>query len=56
MIKNNKFRFCIATPYYPNGSDNIIKFELNNNIVVLSVNKPQKLYDLLRDSENQLLK
>ena len=56
MLKNNKFRFCIATPYYPNGSDNIIKFELNNNIVVLSVNKPQKLYDLLRDSENQLLK
>lgn len=53
LLKTNKYDFYILTPYNPNSND-IVKFELSNStIVALSVNKPQKLYELLRDLENR---
>lgn len=43
------FQSMICTPYYKKSSDNLIAFENSKNIyVVLSVNKPDELYNLLK--------
>lgn len=52
VLKNDKSKFCILTPYYKSKIHKMITFELPNDVFVeLSVNKPQDLYDLLYAAE-----
>lgn len=51
--KNNS-KFIICTPYYNQNGSNLISFETSKNVcVILSVNKPDKLYDILEKYNKQ---
>lgn len=48
---NKKSSFFISTPYFSKNINELIAFELPNDIgVILSVNKPDELYELLKKS------
>ena len=50
--KNNS-KFIICTPYNNQNGSNLISFETSKNIcVILSVNKPDKLYNILKNYNN----
>lgn len=53
-LKNDKSKFVIATPYCKNDIDKVIKFDLKNNVsVIISVNKPQELYEILKETSEE---
>lgn len=53
LLKQDSSKFVIATPYCKNSIDNIIAFDIDNDIsVALSVNKTEEFYNLI-DTNNK---
>ncbi len=53
FVAENNSKFIICTPYYNQNGSNLISFETSKNIcVILSVNKPDKLYNILKNYNN----
>lgn len=48
LLKQDSSKFVIATPYCKNSIDNIIAFDIDNDIsIALSINKPEEFYNLI---------
>lgn len=54
FVAENNSKFIICTPYHNKKGSNLISFETSKNIcVILSVNKPDKLYNILKKYNKQ---
>lgn len=52
--KKNNYQSVICTPYRSKNPKDLISFQISKNVcVILSIKKPNKLYDVLRNTSNR---